>query len=107
MFIFGIWYAAGFEYNHTVLTIPDKIQPKHVDLESAGPLYRIHIFLQNNIGVYWSRPLISCPPCMASVYSAPFVIIFIGISWHLLWIYPIYATMLCGLNYIILKLIDA
>lgn len=46
------------------------------------------------------KPLIDCPPCMASVWSIPFLI---GQS---LYLWPVYMLSLCGFNYIIMKLIS-
>jgi hypothetical protein len=52
------------------------------------------------------KPLYDCPPCMASIHSTyvfvPFVLSY-GVS---LWWYPVYVLALCGLNKIVITLIE-
>jgi hypothetical protein len=48
-----------------------------------------------------TKPLFGCPPCMASVWGIPFVLIHPLSVWTL-----VYLFALSGLNYIIMKLIS-
>lgn len=45
----------------------------------------------------WSKPLVSCPPCMGSFHGFYLGIIFFGLSWNI----PLYCMCLCGVNYLV------
>jgi hypothetical protein len=57
--------------------------------------------LRDELPKFVHKPLISCPPCMSSVYGIFASVIFYGVDYHL----PIFVLALCGLNHIILAMI--
>jgi hypothetical protein len=57
--------------------------------------------LEYLIGPKWCRPLVSCPPCLASVHGFYLGLIFFGLNWTI----PLYCICLCGLNYIVNSLL--
>lgn len=59
--------------------------------ENAGDWVRI------KVGDYWCKPLICCPPCMASVHGTWFYLTFFGLNWMIV----IYVLALCGLTYLV------
>ena len=61
-------------------------------------LGKVGAWIEKTIGEYWSKPLISCPPCMASVHGTWFYLLLVGdLNWFLL----VYVLALCGLTYIV------
>lgn len=61
-------------------------------LEGAGKV------IERAIGSYWSKPVFTCPLCMASIYGT---IGFFAFSHLHFWYWPAYCIALCGLNTII------
>lgn len=53
------------------------------------------------LGAKWSRPIVSCPPCMGSFHGMYLGFMFFGLSWSIL----LYCVCLCGLNYIVNSLL--
>jgi len=58
--------------------------------------------MQAYLGEYMSKPVITCPPCMASIHGTWFYFAFVGDAgqWHDLAFWPVYLLALCGLNVI-------
>ena len=61
----------------------------------------VHRYLRRTIGIFWTKPIIGCPTCMASVHSIytywPMMIAIFG--WHpeLIYGYLLYIPILSGL----------
>jgi hypothetical protein len=53
------------------------------------------------LGPKWSKPVVTCPPCMGSLHGLYLGLIFFGIQWQVLF----FCVALCGLNYIIQQLL--
>ena len=51
--------------------------------------------------LFITKPLFDCPPCMASVWGIPFVLLHPLNIWSV-----VYLFALCGINYIVMKLIS-
>lgn len=68
-------------------------------LFSEGMLFeKGGIWIEKKVGGYWAKPLIGCPPCMASVWGTAFYFAFIKLGF-ILWL-P-YILALCGLTFIV------
>lgn len=54
-------------------------------------------WLYEKLGDYWSKPMLTCPPCMASIYGTIFF--FSSRLYELLpwWTWPLHCLALCGL----------
>ena len=68
-------------------------------LMSEGMLFeKVGNWIKKTVGDYWCKPLICCPPCMASVHGTWFYLLLVGdLNWFLL----VYVLALCGLTYIV------
>lgn len=63
--------------------------------------------LEEEYHVPWLyKPLIGCPTCMASIHSFYFYWLFNEWTLEKLWIYPLYAIALAGLNSLFHKYLD-
>jgi hypothetical protein len=84
LYIYGIYFATSYE--------PDqKGEPVEKNVLWFLSYYSIRWF-----GVFLSKPLFICPPCMASVHGIYFFILFS--NYNLIYL-PFYCLILCGLNY--------
>lgn len=97
LIIFGINKATFFEYCH-----PDDVGGEFcdeygVDKDSkmVGWWFR-HMALKV-VGKFWSKPLFTCPPCMASVWGTVVYWIATPMSSETLAAWPLYILMLSGL----------
>lgn len=82
------------------------IHAVHVLFQEGNLLEKQGDWITNRIGEKWSKPLINCPTCMASVWGT---VCFFALDWmfgvHLPYRqYFAYIMCLCGLNMIIAKL---
>jgi len=70
-YIYGLWFSAQFEFrNDTQYAINmDKFTMEDVDRDSTMILWRLRYYSLKYFGEYWSKCIIICPPCMASVHS--------------------------------------
>lgn len=64
-------------------------------------LLRERAKMEATIGSKWSKPLVSCPPCMGSFHGFYLGLVFFDLAWST----PLYCVCLCGLNYIINSLL--
>jgi len=72
-------------------------------LMSEGMLLeKVGNWIRKTVGDYWCKPLICCPPCMASIHGTWFYLAYIGLNWTL----PVYVLALAGLNYLVIKNLD-
>lgn len=109
LYIYGLWFASEFDYRSDTHYAIDKSKAKvsDVDMDSAMVLWRLKFYSLKYIGDYWSKPIITCPMCMASVHS-------FYVYWAVrpmqsqgllieIFTYIGYAFALSGLNYMLLK----
>lgn len=59
--------------------------------------------IEEKIGEYWSKPVISCPVCMPTLWALPVYFILLPAPWYYFWVYHL--TMV-GFNYILSQLIS-
>lgn len=60
-------------------------------------LIPVRAWIELKLGPKWSKPLITCPPCMGSLHGLVLGSIFYPGSWFII----LYCVALCGLNYLI------
>lgn len=66
---------------------------------SSGYIFNHELFNKLPDAIY--KPLIGCPPCMASVHGLAIGLFQFGFSWK---VFP-FIVCLCGLNYVIKSII--
>lgn len=94
--IFGVNRASYFEYCHPEDTSED-CDCDRVDRSSKMVLYRFRLWSLQSLGEYWSKPLFTCPPCMASVHSLYVYWLVMPFTTGCLLFYPLYILFLSGL----------
>lgn len=109
MIIYGIFNAGTFRIRTDVLTVPDKIRREHIEEDTIEAFTMIRVWIENNLGEFAARPLISCPRCMASIHSLiPYAIMFhvqiLEGNLHVLLFYPFYICALSALNHAVKKI---
>jgi hypothetical protein len=71
------------------------------DENSKMILWRVKLFCLNTFGEFWSKPICTCPACMASLHSfwiwIPIYLSY-DFSFILVYIHIFYILVLCGLN---------
>jgi hypothetical protein len=60
-------------------------------------LLPVRVKIETWLGPKWSKPMVTCPPCMASFHGIYLGLIFFGADWIII----LYCVSLCGLNYLI------
>jgi hypothetical protein len=94
LYIFGIKTITYYDVE--VTDTQEKIIDKMV-------FWKLRYWSIKYIGVYWSKPLLLCTPCMASVHGLYFYFIF---SDKNLIVLPFYLVILAGFNYIVSKYVE-
>ena len=84
LMIFGIYEVTTYEEDEQG-NITDKMA-----------LWFVRRWLLKHFGIFWSKPFVLCPPCMASVWGSVFYIIFVPKIFFCE--YLIYLLILAGLN---------
>lgn len=109
LYIYGLWFASQFDYrNDTQFAINQKnAKVSDVDMESTMILWRLRFYSLKYVGEYWSKCIITCPPCMASIHSfyvywAVRPVMSQGLVIEV-FAYIGYAFALSGINYMLLK----
>jgi len=64
-------------------------------------LWRLRYWAVNRFGEFWSKPLFTCPPCMASVHSTYIFWAFMPFELTSLLIYIVYIPLLAGVTAIV------
>lgn len=62
---------------------------------------RLGRWVKATAGEFWSKPLISCPPCMASAHGSWFFLAVLPTTHWPLWYWPVFVLALSGLSYIV------
>jgi hypothetical protein len=63
--------------------------------ESKEVLWRVKYYSLKYLGPFWSKPICTCPPCMASLHSLWYWLFF-PLDGKALALYPLYILALCG-----------
>lgn len=103
-----------FEWKSNFMYKPTKknMELKNVDTQYNMILWFIRYYSLKYIGDYWSKPIITCPTCMASIHSTYFYFSYVAINNSdesistILIFYPAYVIALAGLNTLITSFID-
>lgn len=99
LYIYGVHIATEFEYRN------ESRSELGADEKSKMILWRLRFLSLKYLGPFYSKPLFTCPPCMASVHSSYFfwpVIIYLqGFHSEQLFLYVLYVGVLAGVNYMV------
>ena len=112
LFIIGLNKATMIEWiSNSPMRITKKNLTKNfIDKEYSMILWELQYYSLKLFGFKWSKPLITCPPCMASFHS---ILFYWYIGWEIfpesycysggviLINYILYVFALCGLNTIL------
>ena len=104
LYIYGLYEASHFEYI-------SKDNPKLGVIEKSKMiLWKFRWLSEKYLGMFYSKPLFSCPTCMASVHSSyifwPLALMVYDFTPMMILIYILYVGTLAGLNYITGHVID-
>ena len=96
LFIFGLHIITDYEVDEQG-NVSDKMA-----------LWWLRYKSVQTFGEWWSKPLILCPPCMASVWGTIFYFIFSLVFFGnvLIFVWPFYVISLSGLNYVVQRYIE-
>lgn len=111
LIIQGLWHSSTFEWKQTIHIIPTgkRMRKEDIDMEYNMILWWVRFYSLKYIGAKWSKPIITCPTCMASLHSTYFYwLIVFPLSFNseilpALVIYPMYILALAGLNTILIS----
>ena len=93
--IFGFNKATQFDYCHPEDT--GYHCKNGIDMDSRMILWKVRFYCLKYFGQFWSKPLVTCPPCMASFHSLYiYWMVFPLTYWNLMY-YPLYVLILSGL----------
>ena len=59
--------------------------------------------IEEKVGEYWSKPLVTCPVCMPTVWAIPVYFILLPAEWYY---FILYHLTMVGFNYIVSQLIS-
>lgn len=108
LWIIGFYVACDCETEKRFEQIDVNTTKKYYICTDEGSkmiLWRIKLFCLNTFGEFYSKPICTCPPCMASIHSL-WYLAFMPFNLHFLALYPLYIVALCGLNYLVVKKFD-
>lgn len=104
-------YCIGF---YKACSVEFKVydEPRHGTIKDTRMiLWWVKYYSSLWFGKFWSKPICTCPPCMASLHSTyvfwPLVIFLYGWNPAEFIIYPIYIGALCCVNWILISIIYA
>lgn len=92
-------YIISFIINSLFIFGLYKITDEDMILEGVG------IWLTETLGSYWSKPVINCPPCMASLWGIFGYLLmsnYLVVCWYLL---PVWCICLSGFNYLVSEIV--
>lgn len=91
--------APGFRMDHEDIKEEGRIRKEDINPESRELLSYFRIWVENTIGDFYAKPIITCPVCMASLHSVPvYGLLCLVMGWKLLFLYPMYICALAALN---------
>lgn len=76
--------------------------------DSKMILWRFRKWSVDTFGLFWSKPICTCPPCMASLHSILPLVLFSNITdcTALLYGWPLYALIVSGITKLLYKLTE-
>jgi len=78
LYIIGFNRATYFEWMNP--TISYNKNNDEIDEDSKMVLWKLRYWSEKTIGEFWSKPLMTCPTCMASVHGfIPFLITYMSV----------------------------
>jgi hypothetical protein len=100
LWIWGLYIICNVEFLHE--------DPKMgVDEDSKEIFWFVKVWVVKKVGLWYSKPIITCPVCMSSIHSAYFYLPFLfltGFTWIGLLTWIPYMICLAGFQYLIAKL---
>lgn len=112
LLIQGLFRSSTFEWKSNFMYKPNRNNMKieNIDSQYNMILWRFRYSVMKYFGSYWSKPIITCPTCMASIHSSYFYFGFIYFTNQFTLIngllYIPYVFMLAGMNTLITAMID-
>lgn len=105
--IIGLYNSATYDYCHELDCEDghDYCDDKCIDNYSKMVLYKFRYYSIKYLGDFWSKPVITCPICMASLHSTYIYWNAIDFSVQSLLLYPLYILFLSGMINVICSLI--
>ena len=99
LMIIGLFNAATFDYCHPddCKENADYCDDKCIDKYSKMILWRLRYYSIKYFGDFWSKPIITCQKCMASVHSIYVYFYFNKLTLNNLLLYPFYILLLSGI----------
>lgn len=97
LIIFGINKGTFYEVCHPEDMGGEYCTDDGVDIDSRMVGYKLRLWAVKHLGPFWSKPLFTCPPCMASVWGTVVYWLVQPICLQSLLIWPMYVVMLSGL----------
>lgn len=111
LYIFGFFNAGTYRLKSNVLSAPGfrmdrdevkeqgRTKPADIDPASRELLSYFRIWVENTVGDFYAKPIITCPVCMASLHSVPlYGLLCYFIGWKLVFIWPLYICALAAVN---------
>lgn len=95
--IFGINKATSFEYCHPEDLNNSFCDEYGIDKDSKMALWWLRHGALKLVGEFWSKPLFTCPPCMASVHGTWVYFMLMPFGWSTMALWPVYILFLSGL----------
>lgn len=110
LYIQGLYHSSLFDWRGDTPYQINVRKAQYSDVDKRGRmiLWPLRFHILKNFGDKWSKPLITCPICMASVHSTYIYFIFTPINQqHLIvetLIYVLYIFTLAGMNAVLSSL---
>lgn len=103
LLIIGLYNSALYDYCHPddCLEHDQSCDDKCIDKYSKMILYKFRYYAVKYLGEFWSKPVITCPVCMASIHSTYVYWSIVEFSKQSLISYPFYILFLSGMVNII------
>jgi hypothetical protein len=103
LFVANAYWIIGLHNLFHVELYDDDEPDSGIIPKSKGLLWFVSVWSFKLVGMHWSKPLVRCPYCMASVHSVyPFWIaaLLYGFEWVMIPLYVSYAVCLSGYVFI-------
>lgn len=107
LLIIGLYNSAMYDLCHPddCLEHDESCDDKCIDKYSKMVLYKFRYYSIHYFGHFWSKPIITCPVCMASLHSIYIYWLVFELNLLNLICYPFYILFLSGMINVICSLI--
>jgi hypothetical protein len=95
--IFGINKATQFEYCHPDDNGMGFCDEHGIDKDSKMIGWKLRHLVGRLVGDFWSKPIFTCPPCMASIHGTWVYWLLMPFTIQSAILYPMYILFLSGL----------